>query len=42
MMMEKHARIFYKDQEWDVPLENSTWDKQEALLQQFIIETYGL
>jgi hypothetical protein len=40
LMIDNHCYIKFEDVEWYVPEDNSLWDEDEQLLQEFIINTY--
>ena len=40
LMMDNHCYIKFEDVEWYVPEENSFWDEDENLLQDFITYHY--
>jgi len=40
LMIDNHCYIKFEDVEWYVPEDNSLWNEDEQLLQEFIINTY--
>ena len=40
LMIDNHCYIKFEDQEWYVPEDNSLWDEDEQLLQDFITYHY--
>ena len=40
LLIDNHCYIKFEDVEWYVPEDNSLWDEDEQLLQEFIINTY--